>query len=252
MGLFKAKSFLSVAQNDSECEFVFRKLGFSKKIVDEKTLKFSVDSATDFAAQMAEFRQGIAKSLHANILIDDPAQRVIFSSEPKRTDECFYQSVDSDFTVEFPRSATTGSDEKFGASFNSYESLFKVLYFLYKNQHEIDSVAMFVLKFNDRVAFLVANKKRALYADMILIDDEMKGMMSDSDELFYEILNFQIDNFYQSKNSEFLTNVFIYSDGTLSNEIGYVIFTRIHIKTNLINLNFADFINKIAMVEARN
>ena len=86
---------------------------------------------------------------------------------------------------------------------------------------------------------------------MVRIDEEMQAAMNDADELFYELLNFQIETFYKTENSEFLTNVFIYSDGTLSNEIGYVIFTRIYIKTNLKNLNFADYINKIAMLEAR-
>ena len=251
MALFKAKSFLSVAKSAGACEFFYRKLGFGKRILDEKSDCFPIAQENDLATSLAGFADLGEKNLISYVLIDDERQRVHFSEDYAPKDSCIYQKVDDSFIVEFPRSSAQAADEAFGMSFGSHTSLFKILYFLLKNQSDFENMAMFALKFNNRACFVVANQERVLYADIMRIDEEMQAAMSDTDELFYELLNFQIETFYKSENSEFLTNVFIYSDGTLSNEIGYVIFTRIYIKTNLKNLNFADYINKIAMLEAR-
>jgi len=251
MALFKAKSFLSVAKNAGACEFFYRKLGFGRRIVDERSDRFPISPENDLATSLAGFADLGEKNLISCVLIDDERQRVHFSEDYAPKDSCIYQKVDDSFIVEFPRSSAQAADEAFGTSFGSHTSLFKILYFLLKNQSDFENMAMFALKFNNRACFVVANQERVLYADMVRIDEEMQAAMNDADELFYELLNFQIETFYKTENSEFLTNVFIYSDGTLSNEIGYVIFTRIYIKTNLKNLNFADYINKIAMLEAR-
>lgn len=251
MALFKAKSFLSVAKSAGACEFFYRKLGFGKRILDEKSDCFPIAQENDLATSLAGFADLSDKNLISCVLIDDERQRVHFSEDYAPKDSCIYQKVDDSFIVEFPRSSAQAADEAFSTSFGSHTSLFKILYFLLKNQSDFENMAMFALKFNNRACFVVANQERVLYADMVRIDEEMQAAMNDADELFYELLNFQIETFYKTENSEFLTNVFIYSDGTLSNEIGYVIFTRIYIKTNLKNLNFADYINKIAMLEAR-
>ena len=251
MALFKAKSFLSVAKSAGACEFFYRKLGFGRRIVDERSDRFPISPENDLATSLAGFADLGEKNLISCVLIDDERQRVHFSEDYAPKDSCIYQKVDDSFIVEFPRSSAQAADEAFGTSFGSHTSLFKILYFLLKNQSDFENMAMFALKFNNRACFAVANQERVLYADMVRIDEEMQAAMNDADELFYELLNFQIETFYKTENSEFLTNVFIYSDGTLSNEIGYVIFTRIYIKTNLKNLNFADYINKIAMLEDR-
>ena len=251
MALFKAKSFLSVAKSAGACEFFYRKLGFGRRIVDERSDLFPISPENDLASSLAGFADLSDKNLISCVLIDDERQRVHFSEDYAPKDSCIYQKVDDSFIVEFPRSSAQAADEAFSTSFGSHTSLFKILYFLLKNQSDFENMAMFALKFNNRACFVVANQERVLYADIMRIDEEMQAAMNDADELFYELLNFQIETFYKTENSEFLTNVFIYSDGTLSNEIGYVIFTRIYIKTNLKNLNFADYINKIAMLEAR-
>ena len=251
MALFKAKSFLSVAKSAGACEFFYRKLGFGRRIVDERSDRFPISPENDLATSLAGFSDLGEKNLISCVLIDDERQRVHFSEDYAPKDSCIYQKVDDSFIVEFPRSSAQSADEAFGTSFGSHTSLFKILYFLLKNQSDFENMAMFALKFNNRACFVVANQERVLYADIMRIDEEMQAAMNDADELFYELLNFQIETFYKTENSEFLTNVFIYSDGTLSNEIGYVIFTRIYIKTNLKNLNFADYINKIAMLESR-
>nr|WP_314167460.1 hypothetical protein [uncultured Campylobacter sp.] len=251
MALFKAKSFLSVAKSAGACEFFYRKLGFGRRIVDERSDRFPISPENDLVTSLAGFADLGEKNLISCVLIDDERQRVHFSEDYAPKDSCIYQKVDDSFIVEFPRSSAQAADEAFSTSFGSHTSLFKILYFLLKNQSDFENMAMFALKFNNRACFVVANQERVLYADMVRIDEEMQAAMNDADELFYELLNFQIETFYKTENSEFLTNVFIYSDGTLSNEIGYVIFTRIYIKTNLKNLNFADYINKIAMLEAR-
>ena len=251
MALFKAKSFLSVAKSAGACEFFYRKLGFGRRIVDERSDLFPISPENDLASSLAGFADLSDKNLISCVLIDDERQRVHFSEDYAPKDSCIYQKVDDSFIVEFPCSSAQAADETFGIEFSSHASLFKILYFLLKNQSDFENMAMFALKFNNRACFVVANQERVLYADMVRIDEEMQAAMNDADELFYELLNFQIETFYKTENSEFLTNVFIYSDGTLSNEIGYVIFTRIYIKTNLKNLNFADYINKIAMLEAR-
>ena len=251
MALFKAKSVLSVAKSAGACEFFYRKLGFGRRIVDERSDLFPISPENDLASSLAGFADLSDKNLISCVLIDDERQRVHFSEDYAPKDSCIYQKVDDSFIVEFPCSSAQAADETFGIEFSSHASLFKILYFLLKNQSDFENMAMFALKFNNRACFVVANQERVLYADMVRIDEEMQAAMNDADELFYELLNFQIETFYKTENSEFLTNVFIYSDGTLSNEIGYVIFTRIYIKTNLKNLNFADYINKIAMLEAR-
>ena len=251
MALFKAKSFLSVAKSAGACEFFYRKLGFGKRILDEKSDCFPIAQENDLATSLAGFADLSDKNLISCVLIDDENQRVHFNEDYMIKENSIYQKVDDSFIVEFPRASAQAADETFGIEFSSHASLFKILYFLLKNQSDFENMAMFALKFNNRACFVVANQERVLYADIMRIDEEMQAAMSDTDELFYELLNFQIETFYKSENSEFLTNVFIYSDGTLSNEIGYVIFTRIYIKTNLKNLNFADYINKIAMLEAR-
>lgn len=198
MALFKAKSFLGVAKSADACEFFYRKLGFGKRILDEKSDHFPILQENDLATSLAGFADLSDKNLISCVLIDDENQRVHFSEDYMIKENSIYQKVDDSFIVEFPRASAQVADETFGIEFNSHASLFKILYFLLKNQSDFENMAMFALKFNNRACFVVANQERVLYADIMRIDEEMQAAMSDTDELFYELLNFQIETFYKS------------------------------------------------------
>ena len=51
MALFKAKSFLGVAKSADACEFFYRKLGFGKRILDEKSDRFSIAQENDCGSE---------------------------------------------------------------------------------------------------------------------------------------------------------------------------------------------------------
>ncbi|MBP5778593.1 MAG: hypothetical protein J6W17_01330 [Campylobacter sp.] len=246
MAIFSsAKSFLSVVLRDNSCKFHYRKLN-GKKITDEKTDEFIFTEDSELAATLTKFIDLNEKRLTSTVLIDDKTQNVVF--EMVNEDGIICQEVDKDFFVCFSQNLVDRANELFGIKFDSCISLFRVLYILITNQHFAET-AMYALKFSDKIAFLVADKDKVSYANIVSTKDSFIDD-SDPDEMFFEILKDEIDKFYADHKSDFINNIFIYSDGSLGNEIGYVIFSRIFVKTNLIYVDFADFINKIAIKES--
>ena len=249
MALFApTKSFLSVVLKGNIGNFYYRKFK-SKKIIDEKTDKIDLSQSEDEPAVcLSKFTDLKEKRLKTGIFIDDISQRVILGEVVLR-ENFVYQEVDKGFTVELPKEIIEQVDEKFGIKFDAHISLFKVLYFLMKNQHCAET-AMYALKFDDKIAFIVGNQERVNFADIISLKDLFEIDLGDDDEMFFEILKVEIDKFYTEHATDFINNIFIYNDGSLGNELGYVIFSRIFVKTNLVPTDFVDFINKILIKES--
>lgn len=249
MGLFSpVKSFLSVVLKDNICKFYYRKLS-GKKVVDEKVEKIDLKTSEEEASViLAKFANLGEKRLTTSFLIDSKEQKAILG-EVEIRENFAYQEVDKGFTVELPQEIIEKMDEKFGIKFDSHTSLFKVLYFLMKNQH-FGETAMFALKFSDKIAFIVGNQENVAYANIVSMKDYFEVDLGDEDEMFYEILKGEIDKFYTEHESDFINSIFIYNDGSLGNEIGYVIFSRIFVKTSLTFVDFVDFINKISIKES--
>ncbi|MBQ7271035.1 MAG: hypothetical protein IJR18_05055 [Campylobacter sp.] len=249
MGLFSpVKSFLSVVLKDNICKFYYRKLS-GKKVVDEKVEKIDLKtSEEETSAILAKFANLGEKRLTTSFLIDSKEQKAILG-EVEIKENFVYQEIDKGFTVELPQEIIEKTDEKFGIKFDSHTSLFKVLYFLMKNQH-FGETAMFMLKFSDKIAFIVGNQEKVAYANIVSMKDHFEVDLGDEDEMFYEVLKGEIDKFYTEHESDFINSIFIYNDGSLGNEIGYVIFSRIFVKTSLTFVDFVDFINKISIKES--
>ena len=249
MALFApVKSFLSVVVRDNIGKFYYRKFK-SKKVIDEKVDKIDLSqSEEEPAVCLAKFTDLSEKRLTTSILIDDKSQRAILGEVVIR-EKFAYQDVDKDFTVELAQEVIEKIDEKFGVKFDAHISLFKVLYFLMKNQH-FGETAMYALKFSDKIAFIVGNQEKVSYANIVSLKDQFEVDLGDEDEMFFEILKGEIDKFYTEHESDFINSIFIYNDGSLGNEIGYVIFSRIFVKTSLTFVDFADFINKISIKES--
>ena len=249
MGLFSpVKSFLSVVLKDNICKFYYRKLS-GKKVVDEKVEKVDLKtSEEEVSVSLAKFSDLGEKKLTTSILIDSKEQKAILG-EIEIKENFAYQEIDKGFTIELPQEIIEKTDEKFGIKFDSHTSLFKVLYFLMKNQ-QFAETAMFALKFDDKIAFIVGNQEKVSYANIVSLKDQFEVDLGDEDEMFFEILKGEIDKFYTEHESDFINSIFIYNDGSLGNEIGYVIFSRIFVKTSLTFVDFADFINKISIKES--
>lgn len=245
-----SKSFLSVVLSQNLCEFYYLKINSNKQIVSEKFDKFSLNSDENFKEILSNFTDLKEKNLNTAILVNDDNETPIIGENSEKMEHFFYQEIDKNFTSKFKRESYAQIENDLGLNFHAHTGIFKTLYFLYKNQKTM-LTSMFVLKFDNKVAVLFADRYNVFYANLVKCSDNRFALENgEADEAFYDLLKDEIANFYKSQNSDFIDNIYIYNDGSLSNEIGYVIFTRIFVKTSIVPVELAKYIAKIALKES--
>lgn len=245
------KSFFSITLKDSSCVLFYRKLAANKKILDEKIEKFSYADESELKKVFNSFVALSDKNTITSALITDKNQAVILSDEYEKNDELIYQRVNKNFVVSYKKRDVS---EIFELGFDYEITLYKALYYMYKNQN-FEGTSMFILKFDDLALVIAGDKKGITFAKSHRLGGAMLGSLklssNDNEGVFIEAVRGLIDDYYSACESDFLENLYIYNDGSLSSGIGYVIFTKLLVKTELINVDLTDFINKISIKESR-
>ena len=247
MALFSS-SFLAVVGRQNECELNYKKTNLTGKISNEKDMRIYKDTQDDLAEKIAKFTNLNDKNLLISTLLADDA--VFLNSEFERKNNLTYQDIAQNFTVGCQTQDIIELEKKLNLHFNSVFTLLKVLYHLSK-EHGIAGVCAHIMKFDNHIAILICDENNVYYANSTNMENIFDSNLSDNDEIFYEILRNEINIFYNSENSDFINNIFIYNDDSLSQSISYIIYTRILVKTTLLSVNLADFINKLAIKERK-
>ena len=245
MGFFKSKkAFFTAFINKNYCEVYYRKIGADRAIIDEKFKKITYENDKDLKNEIINLGILNEKNLTSSVVIDDKDQQVFMQSGLASDENFIFQNIDKNFTCAFDKKFADALDEKCGIKFDFHTSLFKILYFLYKNQN-FSTNSLYALKAKNKILFLIANKNEVFFTDLVLFDENC----IDSDREFLQILKDEIDKFYKTNDSDFIENIAIYSDDELNHELGYVVFTQIFIKTEIHFVNICEYTNKISIKE---
>ena len=247
MAIFSS-SFLSVVSRQNECELNYKKLNLTGKISDEKSMKIYKDNQDDLAEKIAKFTNLNDKHLYISTLCNDDA--IFLNTEFERKNTLIYQDITPNFVVGCQTQTISDFEKKVNLTFNQPFTLLNVLYHLSKEQN-IAGINAYFIKFDNHIATLICDESRVYYANSTDMESIFNSESSDNDEIFYEILRNEITIFYGSETGDFINNIFIYNDDSLSQSISYIIYTRILVKTTLLSVNLANFINKLAIKEKK-
>lgn len=254
------KTFYSVVLDNRSCKFYFREVASNKNILSENSQTIIYENNDKIANSFAKFMENTSKEPITSTIICSTNQGAIFPTQNliEEDDNFIYEIINEKFKVYYSKQESIEINTKFNTNFDQFMSAFKVLYFLFKNQN-FSGKALFVLKFEETAAFMVADESGVCYTRIVDIADALTLIaqnpdsdeveMDDMGEIFYAILQSEIKRFYESANSDFIEQIFIYDNDTLGAEIGYLIYTRLHIKTELIPVDLAEYINKISIKE---
>ncbi|CZE47104.1 hypothetical protein [Campylobacter geochelonis] len=258
MSLFKKSPsmFYSIFLNNEVCKIYFRELSFQKTVVREAEEKISLKNTTDLSEKISLFlRQTDNKKGFVSVLLTSSNQGLL-DDDVNLDDDIVIQEIDDDVIAYCAKTDIEKTQEVVGVNVNEFMNAFKMLYFLYKNQ-DFKGTSMFVLKFDDNAAVIVANKDKIFFSKMLdfsaQLDELVKAKsvdfaVDDTDEILCQIFKQNIIKIYQDSD-EFIENIYIYDEDSLSAEVGYYIFTRIFIKTSVVPINMIDLINKINIKE---
>lgn len=264
MGLFSPniRAFCSVIFENNICNFYFRHMS-NKKVLKEDHKKILDNSCIEISDELALFLEDKeAQEPIFSIMLPGLSQGIVSSQDELEQKELNPQDFDLEFLdkdvfIYTNKLQKEELSQKFGVNFSYEISIFKILYFLLKNQ-EFENNSMFVLKTDENIAIIVADKNGLYYSNIVSITDEFLNLslkedanlditIDDIDEVFFIILKNEIEKFYASENANFINNIFIYNNGSLNNEAGYVIYTRLLIRTSLVPVFLPDYINKISI-----
>ena len=251
MGIFSKanRSFYSVILDGDECKFFFREID-NKRRVKNELLEYEQDVQNEYLdGKLATFMTKTEnKSGHLSILDTNLEHHFITSLDNFDGDanEYEFENVASNFVIYYKKSDVIKIDECFGITFDMHITPLKTLYFLYKNQECAKSSNLFVLKFNTKIAVILADEKNVKLAKNLQIKNDAGDC--DDDELLYAVIREIIDEYYDDDEADFIDSIYIYGDD-VSSQSGYLIFTKLFINTKIVPINLIDFLNKIAIKE---
>ncbi|MSN95642.1 hypothetical protein F1B92_00250 [Campylobacter sp. FMV-PI01] len=241
------KVFCSVLLDGKRCKIFIRKMGSKKSVVSEEFDEFLLEEDEN----LQKLGKIAKDQSYISIMHTSANQGIEFKKDSINTDEYAFEEVDKKVFCYMDKTKIDDFAKSNNFVVNEYMSAFKILYFLSKNQN-FKGTSLFVLRFNESAAFMIANEDRVFVTKMVEIYDEILNYLesdsnlSDIDEFFCNILENFIKQFYENSN-EFINEIYIYDEK--SSEVGYYIFTKIFIKTQIVPLNIVDFMNKINLKE---
>ncbi|NLY04125.1 MAG: hypothetical protein GXZ15_04720 [Campylobacter sp.] len=245
------RHFYTILLDNDLCKVYFRELNSQKSVVSEGIKTFKVDGKYSQIGEYIEQNASYGEKDYVCVFQTSHTQGLT----DVMIDGFYVQYIDENIYSYANLSDIRQIEESAGVHINEFISPFKVLYFLHKNQN-FEGVGLFVLKFSSLAVLMVADHGKIYSAKTVdltkefmnLINNDESIVLDDWDELFYRVIRDFIFDFY-TQNESFINGIYIYDTGGLSPEIGYYIFTKIFIKTNIVPLNLMDFINKINIKE---
>lgn len=264
MGIFSPsiKTICNVIFENNTSKF-FIKVFSGKNVKKEQEENLVTDNQEEIVEALKNFvNSNREKKVYYNVMLRNLSQGIANSKaelikKEILEDEFFIQKLDKNCFLYSKKEEISALEEKFGVKFNTFMPTLKILYNLLKSQ-EIDSNSLFILKTDEEMSFIIANKKEILYSSVVSITDEILAIslrdnlsieIDDIDEVFFVILKNEILKYYASDDSNFIDNIYIFNNGSLNNEISYIIYTRLLIMTNLIPLKIFDVMSDIALKE---
>ena len=246
------RNFYTVFFDDGSCKIKFRELNSQKVILKEYFNTIRPKNGSLFES-VNETLKDTKKDKKSYVSVIDGSIKHSFLMENNNDLDSFVtQKIDKNILAILDEDRLEIYKENLDLKDFEYISPFKVLYFLYKNS-ELDGTNLFVIKFHQTLAIMVANKDKVINAKMMSLEEAfektlLKGLDVDinSDEIFCGAIEDYLKQFYDS-HDEFIEKIMIY--GSVGPEIGYYIFTKIFIKTEVGLENIIDFANKINIKE---
>ena len=243
------KKFYTILIDNNSCKIYFRNISPRRKVLEEETKNIYIKNK-NFPDEIKKFIKDEENS-HICVLQTSKEQGLA-SQDCLDMSKYLLQSIDTDVISYANLKDINEIRNSFDFKVDEFISPFKVLYFLYKNS-ALTNTSLYVVKFNETMAIMVANKNRVIDTKMVDLSELYVKFYNDdlvlnSEELFLEVLKRYVDEFYKN-HDEFIDKIYIYSSDDLGVEMGYYIFTKIFIRTEVSTLNLMDFINKINIKE---
>ena len=155
------KKFYTLFIDGNSCKICFRNLSPKRVVLEEKNKEIEIkddtciDEINDFIQKdgyVCVLQSSLNQGLSKGEIIDDGLSLV--------------NKIDGDIISFLDLGVVNGLRESFGFKIDEFISPFKVLYYLYKNSN-LTTTSLFVLKFYDSLAVMVANEKSVLDGKML-------------------------------------------------------------------------------------
>lgn len=180
--------------------------------------------------------------------------------EKKDEDENYLSKKINDKEIFIDKRAIFRLEDDYEVKFDIYTSIFEVLLYLTKKQDfesgfyciEINELFVYLILDNGEIKDYGIGEMGELFIEakenpnLELID------YKNENDIYYVILYDRINKFYSSyQDCNFIENIFIFDDLFISPEIGYLIFTKLLIKTDIIKIDFVQILSDIAIEELK-
>lgn len=243
------RKFYTIFLDNNVCKIYFRELNSRRAVLEEGSKNIYIKNR-EYLDEINEFIKDKENSYIC--LLQTSLQQGLVGELGVDVSENIIQNIDKDVISYANLKDIEYIKGYLKFKIDEFISPFKILYFLYKNV-EITSTSLLMLKFGSSMAVMVVNKNGILDATMIDLKEIYilfynEGHILDNEELFFEALKQYIANFYKD-NNDFIDKIYVYSNEGLGVEMGYYIFTKIFIRTEVPMLNLMDFVNKINIKE---
>lgn len=246
------RNFYTVFFDDGSCKIKFRNLN-SQKVILKEYFNTVRPKDGDLFKSVNEYLKDAKKDKKSYVsVIDGSLKHSLVMENSDDLKDKLTQKIDKNIIAILDENKFQKYKENIEVNEFEYISPFKVLYFLYKNC-KLGGVNLFLIKFHQTLAIMVASKDKVIDAKMISLEKSYEKMILEnldldinSDEIFCAAIEDYLKEFYE-KHDDFIEKIMVY--GSVGPEIGYYIFTKVFIKTEVGMEDVIDFANKINIKE---
>ena len=261
MGFFRVKKslFCSVILEADYYKICLREMGSKNRVLSEILKTQAIDDPRNIATVLDELlKEYEDKKIFLCVLMGEATQGVVKGSEVS-DEECKIVTVNSDFLVYNRKDEVESIDSLFEPyKIDEHLNALKLLYFFYKNE-KFQQNALFILRLEHSIAVMFADENEVFDAYMVdFVQERLNAIVTnpndlaldDEDEVFYQTIKKQIENFYKKEGSKFVQNIFIYdADARNDANMSYYIFKNLLIKTQVAPIKVVDFMNRVNIKE---
>lgn len=246
------RNFYTVFFDDGSCKIKFRNLN-SQKVILKEYFNTVRPKDGDLFKSVNEYLKDAKKDKKSYVsVIDGSLKHSLVMENSDDLKDKLTQKIDKNIIAILDEDKFQKYKENIETNEFEYISPFKVLYFLYKNC-KLDGVNLFLIKFHQTLAVMVASKDKVIDAKMISLEKSYEKIILEnldidinSDEIFCAAIEDYLKEFYE-KHDDFIEKIMVY--GSVGPEIGYYIFTKVFIKAEVGMEDIIDFANKINIKE---
>lgn len=224
------------------------------KTKDEQIIKdFDFEDEQALKKELQLICSSLNNSYITQVCVLDKRQG--FKAKDEETSYLIKKVEDSEVFIE--KSAIYDFEDSCGVSFDIYTSIFEVLLYLL-NQQNFSGCAFHCIEINELFVYMILeNGQIKDYGidkmDAFSIQAKQNANIEHIDyksenDIYYVILYDRINKFYSSHpDCSFIENIFVYDDLFVPPEIGYLIYTKLLIKTDIVKIDFVQILSDIAI-----